>query len=182
MTATYPQHLVLQLAILRERHLATLVMTTSNHMLPGRSLWQVIAAVLTVGTGVALIVGGIFAMKSSLGGSRMSATMETVSATGFPGCSTAVTTMTDEKFSVSPTLPANPENLQGVCVDASGRIIVANKDNNRVDMFTTWGRFVRTIADIKGPFGIALGPDGDLVVTSPWNNSVSIVPRHMVLP
>ncbi|KAI8492447.1 hypothetical protein Bbelb_299000 [Branchiostoma belcheri] len=73
----------------------------------------------------------------------------------------------------------------GVCVDAFSRIIVANRYNNRVDMFTRRGEFVRTVADIKGPFGIALGPDGDLVVTSlceTCNNIVSIVPRNMVLP
>ncbi|XP_019634337.1 PREDICTED: E3 ubiquitin-protein ligase TRIM71-like [Branchiostoma belcheri] len=69
----------------------------------------------------------------------------------------------------------------GVCVDSLGRIIVANRDDNRVDMFTRRGEFIRTIgADIEEPWAIAMGPGGLLVVTSKLSNTVTIFPRHML--
>ncbi|KAI8491405.1 hypothetical protein Bbelb_310380 [Branchiostoma belcheri] len=70
----------------------------------------------------------------------------------------------------------------GICLDKFGNIIVADNENHRVDMFTSRGKFVRTIADIEDPSGIAMGPDGELVVTSPeLASTVTIFPRHMVL-
>ncbi|KAI8493397.1 hypothetical protein Bbelb_287940 [Branchiostoma belcheri] len=72
----------------------------------------------------------------------------------------------------------------GICMGASGRIIVANVGNNRVDMFGRSGEFVRTIGNVTKPWGIAMGPDGDVVVTSPHcrrgGPKVSIFPGHMV--
>ncbi|CAH1248810.1 TRIM3 [Branchiostoma lanceolatum] len=71
---------------------------------------------------------------------------------------------------------------EGICVDNLGRIIVANRGTNRVDMFTHRGEFIRTIAKITSPWGVAIGPDGQLVVTSGCDPIVTIVPRHMVFP
>ncbi|KAI8494981.1 hypothetical protein Bbelb_275860 [Branchiostoma belcheri] len=68
---------------------------------------------------------------------------------------------------------------KGICLDFSGRIIVANT-NNRVDMFTSRGEFIRTIAIMEEPWGIATGPDGELVVTSPRTQTVTVFPRQMV--
>ncbi|KAI8514765.1 hypothetical protein Bbelb_073560 [Branchiostoma belcheri] len=71
----------------------------------------------------------------------------------------------------------------GICLDKLGNIIVADNENHRVDMFTSRGKFVRTIANIRDPSGIALGPDGEMVVTSAGlRSTVTIFPRHMVLP
>ncbi|KAI8484865.1 hypothetical protein Bbelb_374620 [Branchiostoma belcheri] len=66
---------------------------------------------------------------------------------------------------------------QSICLDTSGRIIVANSKDNRVDMFTSQGEFVHTIAIITYPRGIAMGPCGELVVTSTSTNTVTIFPR-----
>eukprot|EP00058_Branchiostoma_floridae_P001196 XP_002586684.1 hypothetical protein BRAFLDRAFT_105491 [Branchiostoma floridae] len=69
---------------------------------------------------------------------------------------------------------------KGMCVGLLDRIIVANKANNRVDMFTSRGEFVRTVANMNDPWGVAMGPDGQLVVTDIFN--ATIFPRHMVFP
>ncbi|KAI8491328.1 hypothetical protein Bbelb_309610 [Branchiostoma belcheri] len=70
----------------------------------------------------------------------------------------------------------------GISRDKLGNIIVADNENNRVDMFTSRGKFVRTIANIQDPYGIAMGPDGEMVVTTTGSPStVTIFPHHKVL-
>ncbi|KAI8491761.1 hypothetical protein Bbelb_305660 [Branchiostoma belcheri] len=70
--------------------------------------------------------------------------------------------------------------LRHICMDTAGRIMVANEENGRVDMFTNRGKFVRTVVNIRKPWGIALAPDGQLVVTSSKDNTVTIFPRHLI--
>ncbi|XP_035658268.1 tripartite motif-containing protein 3-like [Branchiostoma floridae] len=71
---------------------------------------------------------------------------------------------------------------RGICTDRFGNILVANQGNGRVDMFTSRGKFVRSVVKINNPFGIALGPDGQLVVTNVYRHSITIFPSHMVYP
>ncbi|KAI8499050.1 hypothetical protein Bbelb_235030 [Branchiostoma belcheri] len=74
-------------------------------------------------------------------------------------------------------------NFYGISRDKLGNIIVADNGNNRADMFTNRGEFVRTIANIREPMAIAMGPDGEMVVTTARSQStITIFPRHMVLP
>ncbi|XP_078581171.1 uncharacterized protein LOC144864726 [Branchiostoma floridae x Branchiostoma japonicum] len=71
---------------------------------------------------------------------------------------------------------------KGVCMDVSGRVIVANDGNGRIDMFTSRGEFVRTVVEMDKSWGIAVGPDGHLVVTNVYDNTVTIFPPTMMFP
>ncbi|KAI8495547.1 hypothetical protein Bbelb_265190 [Branchiostoma belcheri] len=71
---------------------------------------------------------------------------------------------------------------RGICTDSSGRFIVANGGNGRIDMFTSRGEFVRTVVRMNSPWGIALGPGGQLVVTDVDDNTVTIFPPKFVFP
>ncbi|XP_019640455.1 PREDICTED: uncharacterized protein LOC109482198 [Branchiostoma belcheri] len=69
---------------------------------------------------------------------------------------------------------------RGICVDGSGHIFVADTGTGSVAMFTSLGKFVRTVVRVARPRGIALGPGGQLVVTNPQAGTVTIFPRQMV--
>ncbi|KAI8514072.1 hypothetical protein Bbelb_083960 [Branchiostoma belcheri] len=70
----------------------------------------------------------------------------------------------------------------GLCLHNLGHIIVANYLNDRVDMFTRSGEFVRTVANVERPWGVAMGPGGQLVVTSRTTHKVFMFAREEVLP
>ncbi|KAI8507933.1 hypothetical protein Bbelb_141730 [Branchiostoma belcheri] len=70
--------------------------------------------------------------------------------------------------------------FSGICLDTLGRIIVANHKDGRIDMFTSRGKFVRTLANITFPWGIAMGPGGELVVSTPF--AITVFPRQALLP
>ncbi|XP_019632390.1 PREDICTED: tripartite motif-containing protein 3-like [Branchiostoma belcheri] len=70
-------------------------------------------------------------------------------------------------------------NPKGICVDpTSGNILVANRNRERVDMFTSSGVYVRTVVEAPRPGGIALGPDGHLVVNTD-GFTVTVFPQDM---
>ncbi|XP_035677259.1 uncharacterized protein LOC118416278 [Branchiostoma floridae] len=70
---------------------------------------------------------------------------------------------------------------QGICTDTCGHILVSDWGNKRVDMFTSRGEFVRTVVNITHSYGLAVGPGGQLVVTSVINSTVTIFPTRMVV-
>eukprot|EP00058_Branchiostoma_floridae_P023277 XP_002608767.1 hypothetical protein BRAFLDRAFT_73993 [Branchiostoma floridae] len=69
---------------------------------------------------------------------------------------------------------------RGICLDTLGRIIVTKVLPARIDMYTSRGGFVRTIANITNPAGVAMGPDGQLVVANALLGTVTIFPRQLV--
>ncbi|XP_078609462.1 E3 ubiquitin-protein ligase TRIM32-like [Branchiostoma floridae x Branchiostoma japonicum] len=70
-----------------------------------------------------------------------------------------------------------------ICTDISGHIIVAEGGiSHGVHMFTNLGNFVRTVVKMSNPYGLALGPDGQLVVTSMFHNTVTIFPSELEFP
>ncbi|XP_078682020.1 E3 ubiquitin-protein ligase TRIM32-like [Branchiostoma floridae x Branchiostoma belcheri] len=66
---------------------------------------------------------------------------------------------------------------RGICTDSSGNIVVADHDAGRVEMFEKFsGRFFWHIAtDIAGPQGVAMLPQGHLVVTDNVRNELTII-------
>ncbi|CAH1271090.1 TRIM3 [Branchiostoma lanceolatum] len=63
---------------------------------------------------------------------------------------------------------------RGICTDTSGHIIVADRRNRRVQIFTRNGEYVRAINVGSEIQGLAVGPQGQLVVTSWRDNTVSV--------
>ncbi|KAI8503672.1 hypothetical protein Bbelb_186430 [Branchiostoma belcheri] len=68
-------------------------------------------------------------------------------------------------FGTKGTETGNLNYPTGICVDSLGRVIVADSGNNRVEMFTAEGKHIRTIAYIKQPVHVAIGGEGQLVVS-----------------
>ncbi|XP_019616802.1 PREDICTED: tripartite motif-containing protein 3-like [Branchiostoma belcheri] len=65
---------------------------------------------------------------------------------------------------------------RGIRVDTAGHVIVANEENGRVDVFTSRGEFLLTAAKITKPWNLAVGSDGQLVVTKTVDNTITIFP------
>ncbi|XP_035659383.1 tripartite motif-containing protein 2-like [Branchiostoma floridae] len=63
----------------------------------------------------------------------------------------------------------------GICTDRAGNIIVADIGNKRVEMFDKTGKFLKHIAtDMGKPRAVAMGTQGQLVVTDDKKHTVSI--------
>eukprot|EP00058_Branchiostoma_floridae_P002410 XP_002587898.1 hypothetical protein BRAFLDRAFT_87286 [Branchiostoma floridae] len=66
----------------------------------------------------------------------------------------------------------------GICTDSSGHILVADSGNGRIQIFTRHGEFVRTVSTGFTPYGLAVGPEGQLVVTNYWKHTVTVYPNY----
>eukprot|EP00058_Branchiostoma_floridae_P002414 XP_002587902.1 hypothetical protein BRAFLDRAFT_87290 [Branchiostoma floridae] len=66
----------------------------------------------------------------------------------------------------------------GICTDSLGEIIVADSGNQRVQIFTRHGEFVRTVRTGFKPEGLAVGPEGQLVVTDWYKDTVTVFPNY----
>ncbi|XP_035699116.1 tripartite motif-containing protein 3-like [Branchiostoma floridae] len=80
---------------------------------------------------------------------------------------------------------------RGICTDSAGNIIVADWGNSRVEMFDKTGRFIKHIATdtsllikvvlnlkSRDPWGVAIGPQGQLVMTVVSENATHIIPSY----
>jgi sugar lactone lactonase YvrE len=70
---------------------------------------------------------------------------------------------------------------RGVAVDATGRVIVADTGNKRVQIFDADGKFVSQFGggglqpgQLDEPVGIAADPKGNIVVADTWNGRVQV--------
>jgi DNA-binding beta-propeller fold protein YncE len=52
-----------------------------------------------------------------------------------------------------------------VCVAPDGRVFVADREGERIQIFTPDGEFITQWADVQRPTGIAIAPDGTVFVT-----------------
>ncbi|XP_035659418.1 uncharacterized protein LOC118404449 [Branchiostoma floridae] len=66
----------------------------------------------------------------------------------------------------------------GICTDSSGHILVADYWNEGVQIFTRHGKFVHTVRTGFQPEGLAVGPEGRLVVTNDLNDIVTVYPSY----
>ncbi|XP_078665558.1 uncharacterized protein LOC144907973 [Branchiostoma floridae x Branchiostoma belcheri] len=80
-------------------------------------------------------------------------------------------------------------NIEGICTDSLGHIIVAKafkKKRVKIFMFTSRGEFVRILVHIRGYVDevsyMAVGPAGQLVVSKPLENVITIFPPQTVSP
>eukprot|EP00058_Branchiostoma_floridae_P002464 XP_002587952.1 hypothetical protein BRAFLDRAFT_87340 [Branchiostoma floridae] len=62
----------------------------------------------------------------------------------------------------------------GICTDSSGHILVADSGNKRVQIFTRQGEFVRTVSTGSEPACLAMGPEGQLVVSNGLSHTVTV--------
>ncbi|XP_078585313.1 uncharacterized protein LOC144867305 isoform X2 [Branchiostoma floridae x Branchiostoma japonicum] len=65
----------------------------------------------------------------------------------------------------------------GICTDSSGHILVADSGNKRVQIFTRHGEFVRTVSIGSEPACLAMGPEGQLVVSNGLSHTVTVFSR-----
>ncbi|KAI8506601.1 hypothetical protein Bbelb_160280 [Branchiostoma belcheri] len=65
-----------------------------------------------------------------------------------------------------------------ICTDSSRHIIVADSGNRRIELFTSRGEFIRHIVTDIDPLSIAVGPDGQLVLTEASKKTVTILTNY----
>ncbi|CAH1270453.1 TRIM3 [Branchiostoma lanceolatum] len=67
----------------------------------------------------------------------------------------------------------------GIRVDSSGNVLVGTGSGGTVELFTEDGRYLRRVASgMYSSHGVAVGPAGQLVVTSSDNNTVTVFSHY----
>ena len=56
----------------------------------------------------------------------------------------------------------------GICILADGRVLVADRENDRIQVFDLDGGFLEEWLDIQRPTQLAIGPDGLIYVSELW--------------
>ena len=61
----------------------------------------------------------------------------------------------------------------GICTDGKGRVLVADYDNNRIQIFTSQGVFIMSIGCSTGPCDVAVDPEGNIHAVLYSNNHIA---------
>ncbi len=65
-----------------------------------------------------------------------------------------------------------------VILDGEGQVYVADRENNRIQVFTPDGRFLRQLTDLGSPWGLALTRDQEIFMADGRNNRVVKLTRE----
>ncbi|KAI8483721.1 hypothetical protein Bbelb_385130 [Branchiostoma belcheri] len=67
---------------------------------------------------------------------------------------------------------------RGICTDRARNIIVADGAKQRVQIFTRYREYLRSIRTESAPHCLAVGPEGQLVVSSWMDDTVTVFPNY----
>ena len=62
----------------------------------------------------------------------------------------------------------------GICTDGKGRVLVADYGNNRIQIFTSKGVFIKSIGCSIGPWNVAVDPEGNIHAALYSNSHIAI--------
>ena len=65
-------------------------------------------------------------------------------------------------------------NPLGICTDGKGRVLVADQSNNRIQIFTSQGVFIKSIGCSTDPCDVAVDPEGNIHAALCSNNHIAI--------
>ena len=65
-------------------------------------------------------------------------------------------------------------NPYGICTDGKGRVLVADMSNNRIQIFTSQGGFIKSIGCSTNPYDVAVDPEGNIHAALNRNNHIAI--------
>lgn len=82
--------------------------------------------------------------------------------------------------------PGHFQSPWGIDIGPDGQIFISDHKNQRVQVFTGEGEFVRAFGQpgwgepgqLRGPVGISVGPDGNVYVADAWSNRVQVFSRE----
>jgi DNA-binding beta-propeller fold protein YncE len=76
------------------------------------------------------------------------------------------------------TGPGQFNLVHGVAVAADGRVLVADRENDRIQIFSPDGQFVTEWTDVQRPTNLAIDRDGRVYVSELWWRVGQRSPRH----
>ena len=62
----------------------------------------------------------------------------------------------------------------GICTDGKGRVLVADYGNNRIQIFTSQGVFVKSIGCSSQPWDVAVDPEGNIHAALNFDDHIAI--------